>query len=274
VRTSDANDDSARGIRGAEVVLPCAELKPTLDFFVDRLGFRLERIAPADDPRVAQLSGHGLRILLRREGGAPAGVLRIACDDPGGLAHGAGELIAPNGTRIELCAAQLAPVVPAGTQELVVTRSGRDARWITGRAGMLYRDLIPGRLGGRFAASHIRIEEGGPVPDQVHYHAVRFQVIFCAKGWVRVVYEDQGPPFVLEAGDAVLQPPRIRHRVLESSPGLEVIELACPAEHDTLFDHELSLPTASERPERIFESQRFVRHRAAGAATRAARASW
>ena len=91
----------------------------------------------------------------------------------------------------------------------------------------------PGRLGGRFIASHITIPAGGPVPDYVHYHDVRYQSIHCVRGWVRVVYEDQGPPFVLEAGDCVLQPPGIRHRVLESSPGLEVVEVGSPAAHPT-----------------------------------------
>ena len=57
---------------------------------------------------------------------------------------------------------------------------------------MLYRDLIPDRLGGSaIVASHIRIQEGGPVGDSVHYHEVGFQLIFCYKGWVEVVYEDQ-----------------------------------------------------------------------------------
>lgn len=81
------------------------------------------------------------------------------------------------------------------------------------------------------------------MPDYVHFHKVRFQMIYCYKGWVRVVYEDQGPPLVMRAGDCVLQPPRIRHRVLESSPGLEVIEIGCPAEHETFADHDLQLPT-------------------------------
>jgi quercetin dioxygenase-like cupin family protein len=130
---------------------------------------------------------------------------------------------------------------------------------------MLYRDLIPDRQGGRFIASHIRIPDGGPVPDYVHYHKVRFQMIFCVRGWVRVVYEDQGPPFVLREGDCVLQPPQIRHRVLECSPGLEVVEISCPAEHDTFAEHEIALPTAALRPDRDFGGQRFVRHEAAQA---------
>jgi len=128
------------------------------------------------------------------------------------------------------------------------------------RAGMRYRDLIPDRQGGRFIASHIVIPEAGPVPDYVHFHRVRFQMIFCRRGWVRLVYEDQGEPFVLHAGDCVLQPPEIRHRVLESSGGLEVIEIGCPAEHETRLDHDLDLPTASHRPDRDFAGQRFVRH--------------
>jgi len=134
--------------------------------------------------------------------------------------------------------------------------------WYVGRAGMEYRDLIPGRLGGRFIASHIRIPDGGETQDYVHYHKARFQMIYCKSGWARLVYEDQGPPFALEAGDCVLQPPEIRHRVLESSAGLEVIEVACPAEYETRADHELPLPTRDVLPERLFGGQRFVRHRA------------
>jgi quercetin dioxygenase-like cupin family protein len=139
-----------------------------------------------------------------------------------------------------------------------------DGAWHQGRAGMEYRDLLPGRLGGRLIASHIRIRDGGPVPDYVHYHAIDFQLIYVCAGWVRVVYEDQGPPFVMSAGDCVVQPPYIRHRVLEASRGLEVIELASPARHATYADHELHLPTRDLRPERDFSGQRFSWHRATG----------
>jgi quercetin dioxygenase-like cupin family protein len=252
------------GVRAAEVVLPCAELEPTLAFFLERLGFRLESISPADDPAVAVISGHGVRLRIDRGARGPAGVLRLACDDPSTLGDGARELVAPNGTRIELALAEPTLVLPPVQPAFVHTR-GDDASWVRGRAGMQYRDLIPGRLGGRYLASHIRIPEGGAVPDYVHFHRVRFQLIYCHRGWVRVVYEDQGPPFVLHAGDCVLQPPEIRHRVLESSPGLEVIEITCPAAHETCADHELVLPTPRVRPERSFGSQRFVRHEAAEA---------
>jgi len=145
----------------------------------------------------------------------------------------------------------------------VISRlNATDNAWYVGRAGMQYRDLIPSRLGGRFIASHIRIPDGGETPDYVHYHKALFQMIYCKAGWARVVYEDQGPPFAFEAGDCILQPPEIRHRVLESSPGFEVVEIASPAEYETLADPELRLPTREVLPERLFGGQRFALHRA------------
>jgi mannose-6-phosphate isomerase-like protein (cupin superfamily) len=130
---------------------------------------------------------------------------------------------------------------------------------------MHYRDLLPDRQGGRYIASHIRIPDGGPVPDYVHFHAIRFQLIYCYRGWVRVVYEDQGEPFAMHAGDCVLQPPGIRHRVLEASPGLEVIEIGMPAVHATHVDHDRALPTPTLDPGRDYGGQRFVRFLAASA---------
>jgi uncharacterized RmlC-like cupin family protein len=121
---------------------------------------------------------------------------------------------------------------------------------------MDYRDLVPDRCGGAVIASHIRVDSGGPVADYVHYHDVRVQLIFCVRGWVRLVYEDRGDPFVMTAGDCVVQPPQIRHRVLECSAGLEVVEVASPARHATHVDHGLALPTP--RHDRTYGDQRFA----------------
>jgi quercetin dioxygenase-like cupin family protein len=76
---------------------------------------------------------------------------------------------------------------------------------------------------------------------------------------VRLVYEDQGPPFLLKAGDCVIQPPQIRHRVLEASEDLQVVEIGVPAEHVTTVDHEMELPTPFLRPDRDFGGQTFCR---------------
>jgi len=253
-------------VRGAAVVVPCAALAETLAFFTDELAFRVEVIFPADDPAVAEIAGYGVRLRLERAAAdpEPAPVLRLACAD---LAPGEESVVvAPNGLRVERVPADPPLELPPLEEAFVHTRLADDSAFGAGRAGMLYRDLVPGRLGGRFVASHIRIPGGGAVPDYVHHHAVHFQTIYCLRGWVRVVYQDQGPPFVLQAGDCVLQPPGIRHRVLESSPGLEVVELGSPAEHATRVDHALELPTGELRPERDFGGQRFVRHVAADAA--------
>ncbi len=185
--------------------------------------YRLDMIMPADAPRIALLSG-------------ARGQLRLELDCP-------------------------PPIPPAyDPQAIHVSRVDDAEAGSVGRAGMHYRDLLPSRAGGRFIASHICIPSGGPVSDYVHFHQVGFQVIYCRRGWVRVVYEDQGPPFVMDEGDCVLQPPTIRHRVLEASPGLEVVEIASPAEHPTFRDHEIDLPTRSLQPDRDFGGQRFIRH--------------
>ena len=208
--------------------LSVPDLDEALDFFTRRLGFRVDMIVPADAPQTAVITGQNVTLRLSAATSPP----QSATDAP---------------------------------PKIIINRLRDNDAWHAGRAGMQYRDLIPGRLGGCVIASHIRIPDGGAVPDYVHYHKVRFQMIYCRAGWVRVVYEDQGPPFVLEAGDCVLQPPQIRHRVLEASPGLEVIELGCPAVHETWADHELALPTSQVLPERLFNGQRFVRHQASAA---------
>jgi len=255
--------DTAPPSGRAEATLPCPDIAAGLAFYVDRLGFKLQTIFPADDPRWAVLEGHGLRLRLDRELKAAPVHLRLHCQNPGSLAD-TGRLEAP-GAMIELLPLGQPLKLPPPAPTFQLARFDEDAAWVEGRAGMRYRDLIPDRQGGRFIASHISIPEGGPVPDYVHFHKARFQVIYCYKGWVRVVYEDQGEPFTMHPGDCALQPPEIRHRVLEASAGLEVIELGCPAEHETHVDHELALPNETIDRQRRFDGQRFVFHRAAGA---------
>jgi mannose-6-phosphate isomerase-like protein (cupin superfamily) len=211
-------------MRSDEINLQCDELETAQDFYAEELGFRLDMIYPADNPRVAVLSGYGILLRLRQIGASE--------------------------------------VVQDEFEPAFVVQKNNGQNWGDGRAGMQYRDLVPHRLGGKYIASHIRIPIGGPVPDYVHYHNIRFQLIYCYRGWVRVVYEDQGDPFVMHAGDCVLQPPHIRHRVLECSDAMEVVEIAGPAEHETHVEHILELPTATVEINRDFSGQRFVFHQA------------
>jgi quercetin dioxygenase-like cupin family protein len=209
----------------SEREIVCADLTRAIDD-LGRDGFRLEFVYPAEEPHTAVLANGAERVRVTTAPDAP----------------------------------RPSEGLPAFEPEFVLTRAG--ASPAEGRAGMLYRDLIPGRLGGRYIASHITVTQGGPVADWVHFHRIALQIITVRRGWVRVVYEDQGEPFVMREGDLVLQPPEIRHRVLEASDGLEVIEVGAPALHATFAEHDLDLPNGSN-PARIFGGQHFLRHVAA-----------
>ena len=249
----------------AEIRLPTNELRNDLPFFTGVLGMRLDMIYPADNPTVAVLSGHGLRVRIEKGAPESPGTIRILTEDPDEFAKGQHLLTAPNGTRVEIMPLAAPVVMPTTRHSFVVRRLRDEAPWVIGRAGMHYRDLIPDRLGGSIIASHIRIPDGGPVPDMVHYHTVGFQLIFCYKGWVDVLYEDQGDMLRLTAGDCVIQPPEIRHRVCHASPDIEVIEIGVPAEHVTTIDHDMTLPNGLGDPKREWQGQRFVHHVKAGA---------
>ena len=252
-------------IRRAEIRVSTSEFDADMRYFIDALGFRLDRIWPADAPAFAALSGHGAAILLERSTDPAPVALRLYADDPAAFAGGETSLTTPGGHRIAVEDANPPLVIPESSHAFIVRRLVDSESWVIGRAGMHYRDLLPDRLGGAIIASHIRIADAGPVDDMVHYHTVGFQLIFCHRGWVRLVYEDQGLPFVLGAGDCVIQPPEIRHRVLEASAGVEVIEIGVPAEHLTSIDHEMELPTPHFRPDREFQGTKFVLHREAEA---------
>lgn len=244
-------------IRDAHVVVPTAEFNADLAALTDEHGFRIDAIYPADSPATAIISGHGVRLRIERSASSKPVTLHFLSDDHDGSAT------LPGGSSIEFRPFTTTYTLPENQPTLAISRNLGDQG--VGRAGMRYRDLIPDRWGGRFIASHISIPDGGPVPDYVHFHKIRFQMIFVKAGWVRLVYEAQGEPFVMQAGDCVLQPPEIRHRVLESSPGLEVIEIGCPAEHETIADWSMELPTADTDADRDFGGQTFVRHIAAEA---------
>jgi quercetin dioxygenase-like cupin family protein len=246
-----------QAIERAGVVIACRDFASNLTFFTDSLGFRVETIHPADGPTHASIIGHGCRLYLEVGVEEPMHI-RLTVNPTSTLAGK--QLKAPNGSVVECVATQPGMSVEPLISSLVINHEDADSSAQVGRAGMLYRDLVPGRQGGSVIASLIRIAEGGPVPDYVHFHEVLFQLIFCRSGWVRVVYEDQGEPFILHAGDCVIQPPTIRHRVLESSDNLEVIEIGYPAEHLTNADPSTTLPNLEINPDRVWENQTFIRH--------------
>jgi len=85
--------------------------------------------------------------------------------------------------------------------------------------------------------------------------------VFCFVHTSGYLFFYRTPAFILRAGDCVTQPPEIRHRVLEASDGLEVIEIGVPAEHITTIDHEMELPTKTHKPNRVYHGQTFCHHK-------------
>ena len=242
----------------AEVTLPCSNLDAAIAFYTTMGGFRLDMIMPADAPAVAVVSRDNLVLRLEAsdwlEPARPAPGIRLHSPDQ------RPRQVGTDGVVVEFFSSHAGKTDIPQSDEWIISRAEDGTAWVQGRAGMFYRDLIPGRRQQSVIASHIRIAEAGPVADYVHYHKIGFQMIYCRRGWARLVYEDQGPPFILNAGDCVLQPPTIQHQVLEASEGFEVIELGSPARHETWRDHELELPTAEPELQRNYGGQRFVHH--------------
>jgi hypothetical protein len=97
-----------------------------------------------------------------------------------------------------------------------------------------YRDLgIAAATNGMVRAHVIRFSE--PCSDKVrkrHCHDVQFQMVYVLKGWMKSEFEGQGV-HVMQAGSAWIQPPKIKHTVLDYSDDCEVLEVILPADFDT-----------------------------------------
>ena len=68
-----------------------------------------------------------------------------------------------------------------------------------------------------------------------HYHTVEFQFVYILKGWQRMRIDGVGELTVRE-GSSWIQPPGIRHEVLEYSDDREALEIILPAKYDTTTD--------------------------------------
>jgi quercetin dioxygenase-like cupin family protein len=98
-----------------------------------------------------------------------------------------------------------------------------------------YRDLgMAKATGGKVQAHVIRFVPPFR-PEEVsklHYHDVEFQMIYVLKGWIKTELEGQGA-HVMRPGSAWIQPPRIKHKVLDYSDDCEVLEVILPADFET-----------------------------------------
>ena len=93
-----------------------------------------------------------------------------------------------------------------------------------------YRDLgIADASNGEVSAHVIRAKEGSNATGDWHVHDCNFQMYYVIKGWINFEYEGHGFK-TAKAGDCVMQPAGIRHREMEHSEDLELIEIVSPAD--------------------------------------------
>jgi len=98
-----------------------------------------------------------------------------------------------------------------------------------------YRDLGMAKATGGMVQAHVIRFVGPCNPDEVsklHTHDVEFQMVYVLKGWLKTELEGQGV-HVMRPGSAWLQPPKIKHKVLDYSDDCEVLEVILPADFDT-----------------------------------------
>ena len=93
-----------------------------------------------------------------------------------------------------------------------------------------YRDLgVADASNGEVIAHVIRAKEGSNATGDWHVHDCNFQMYYVIKGWINFEYEGHGFK-TAKAGDCVMQPAGIRHREMEHSEDLELIEIVSPAD--------------------------------------------
>jgi hypothetical protein len=71
------------------------------------------------------------------------------------------------------------------------------------------------------------------VVSKLHLHDVDLQMIYVLKGSITTEVEGQGA-LKMKAGDAWLQPPKVKHKVLDYSDDCEVLEIVLPGKFKTV----------------------------------------
>jgi hypothetical protein len=99
-----------------------------------------------------------------------------------------------------------------------------------------YRDLGIAAATGGLARAHVIKMVPPCIPAEVskrHYHDVDFQMVYVLKGWIKGEYDGAGEVTMRE-GSCWLQPPKIKHTVLDYSDDCELLEIILPADFDTV----------------------------------------
>ena len=128
------------------------------------------------------------------------------------------------------------PKIHWGPQSFVASHL-KDAAFKTGlRSYAAYRDLNVEKATGGAVQAHVIRLLGKCDPKVVsipHYHGVQFQMLYMLKGWMIGEYEGAGR-VKMTAGSCWIQPPGIRHQVIDYSDGCEMVEIILPAQFATV----------------------------------------
>ncbi|MFM9972394.1 MAG: cupin domain-containing protein [Burkholderiales bacterium] len=99
----------------------------------------------------------------------------------------------------------------------------------------LYRDLGLVEATQGLARAHV-IRLKPPYTSEaalLHYHEVNFQMIYVLQGWIKNSFEGEGVK-LMQRGSCWLQPPGIKHSVLDYSDDVELLEVILPADFKTV----------------------------------------
>ena len=88
-------------VADAQCVIPTKDLQADIPFFTNILNMRMDKIYPADDPREAIFSGHGISICIDKDAQVGPGQINLLAEDIKQIANGESELKAPNGTQFK-----------------------------------------------------------------------------------------------------------------------------------------------------------------------------
>jgi hypothetical protein len=103
------------------------------------------------------------------------------------------------------------------------------------RSYALYRDLGIAAASGGLCQAHV-IRMLSPCTDEVrkrHQHDTELQLIYVLQGWIKNEFEGEGVQ-MMSAGSCWLQPPGIKHTVLDYSADVELLEIIVPADFKTV----------------------------------------
>ena len=130
-----------------------------------------------------------------------------------------------------------APVRRAPKQRIAISHHRDEDFKADGLRGYAkYRDLGIAEASNGLARAHVIRLIGPCNPAEVsklHFHDVEFQMIYVLKGWIKTELEGQGA-HVMRPGSAWIQPPKIKHKVLDYSDDAEVLEIVLPANFETV----------------------------------------